>query len=176
MGQGRAGGRRMIPGRSGTVPALGLALCALLLTAGSASASTMVLQGRFACNDGGSLAGARVELLQIYTRRLPEIPPNVRVAVATHADANGGWGFRVSGSESNWRVRAVLVNGDVGVKDFGIPWHHYADTLRTQNDRPLADYGTQVVPGAECRLWRAFKAAADGFRADTGGGHPGGAV
>ncbi len=166
----------MIPGRSGTVPALGLALCVLLLTTGSASAATMVLQGRFACNDGGSLAGARVELLQIYTRRLPEIPPNVRVAVATHADANGGWGFRVSGGESNWRVRAVLVDADVGVKDFGIPWHHYADTLRTQNDRPLADYGTQVVPGAECRLWRAFKAAADGFRADTGGGHPGGAV
>jgi hypothetical protein len=97
------------------------ALCVPLIVTGSASAATMVLQGRFACNDGGSLAGVRVELLQIYTRHLPEIPPNVRVAVATHADGNGGWGFRVSGSESNWRVRAVLVNSDVGVKDFPIP-------------------------------------------------------
>jgi hypothetical protein len=174
MRHGRAGGSRLIPRRLGT--ALAPALCALLVTTGSASAATTVLQGRFACNDGGSLAGVRVELLQIYTRRLPEIPPNVRVAVATHADGNGGWGFRVSGGESNWRVRAVLVNADVGVKDFPIPWHHYADTLRTQNDRPLADYGTQVVPGSECRLWRAFKAAADGFRADTGGGHPAGGV
>jgi hypothetical protein len=156
--------------------ALALALCVALTLAGRANAAEMVLQGRFVCNDGRSLAGARVELLQIYSRLLPEVPPNVRVAVATHADANGGWRFRVSGSESNWRVRAVLVNADVGVKDFGTPWHHYADTLRTQNNRPLADYGTQVVPGAECRLWRAFKAAADGFRRDTGGGHPAGAI
>jgi len=156
--------------------ALALALGVLLIVTGSASASTMELKGRFACNDGGSLAGVRVELLQIYSRLLPEIPPNVRVARATHADGNGGWGFRVSGSKSNWRVRAVLTNADVGVKDFPTPWHHYADTLRTQNDRPLADYGTQVVPGAECRLWRAFKDAADGYRADTGGGHPGGKV
>lgn len=174
MRHGRAGGSRLIPRRLGT--ALATVLCLLLSSTGSASAATTVLQGRFACNDGGSLAGARVELLQIYTRRLPEIPPNVRVAVATHADDNGAWGFRVSGDESNWRVRAVLVNADVGVKDFGFPWHHYAETLRTQNDRPLADYGTQVVPGSECRLWRAFKAAADGFRADTGGGHPAGGV
>lgn len=156
--------------------ALSLSLCVALLVTGSASASTMELKGRFACNDGGSLAGVRVELLQIYSRHLPEIPPNVRVARATQADGNGGWGFRVSGSKSNWRVRAVLTNADVGVKDFPIPWHHYADTLRTQNDRPLADYGTQVVPGAECRLWRAFRDAADGYRADTGVGNPGGKV
>ena len=155
---------------------LGLAVCPLAVTAPSASAATMVLQGRFACNDGGSLAGVRVELLKIHSRLLPEIPPNVQVTVARHADANGGWGFRVSGGETNWRVRAVLVNSDVGVKDFGIPWHHYVDTLRTQNDRPLADYGTQIVPGAECRLWRAFKAAADGYRADTGAGHPAGTI
>ena len=155
MRHGRAGGSRLIPRRLGT--ALATVLCLLLSSTGSASAATTVLQGRFACNDGGSLAGARVELLQIYTRRLPEIPPNVRVAVATHADDNGAWGFRVSGDESNWRVRAVLVNADVGVKDFGFPWHHYAETLRTQNDRPLADYGTQVVPGAECRLWRGLQ-------------------
>jgi hypothetical protein len=166
------------PGRNPRIlgTTLGLALCLLAVTAASSSAATTVLQGRFACNDGASLAGVRVELLKIYSRLLPEIPPNVRVAVATHADANGGWGFRVSGGETNWRVRAVLVNSDVGVKDFGIPWHHYADTLRTQNDRPLADYGTQIVPGAECRLWRAFKAAADGYRADTGGGHPAGTI
>jgi hypothetical protein len=167
-------GNGVILRRFGT--AVALALCVLLITTGSANAATMVLQGRFVCSDGGSLAGARVELLQIYSRLLPEVPPNVRVAVATHADGNGGWRFRVSGSESNWRVRAVLVNSDVGVKDFGIPWHNYADTLRTQNNRPLADYGTQVVRGAECRLWRAFKAAADGYRRDTGGGHPAGAI
>ncbi len=174
MSHGSSRRSGLILGRFGT--ALGLALCVLLMVSGSASAATMVLQGRFACNDGMSLAGVRVELLQIHSRLLPEIPPNVQVARATHADSNGGWGFRVSGGESNWRVRAVLVNSDVGVKDFGFPWHHYADTLRTQNNRPLADYGTQVVPGAECRLWRAFKAAADGYRADTGGGHPGGAI
>lgn len=156
--------------------ALALMLATVLTVAPRASAATMVLKGRFACNDGGALADVRVELLQIYSRRLPEITPNVQVARAIRADANGGWGFRVSGSESNWRVRAVLVNGDVGVKDFGLPWHHYADTLRTQNNRPLADYGTQVVPGAECRLWRAFRDAADGYRRDTGGGHPGGPV
>lgn len=156
--------------------ALALALGVLLIVTGSASASTMRLQGRFACNDGGSLAGVRVELLKIHSRLGPEIPPNVEVEVATQADGNGGWGFRVSGAVTNWRVRAVLTNADVGVKDFPIPWHHYADTLRTQNDRPLADYGTQVIPGSECRLWRAFKDAADGYRADTGGGHPGGKV
>jgi hypothetical protein len=164
----------MLLRRLGT--AVALALSGLLLATGSAGAATMVLQGRFVCNDGGSLAGARVELLQIHSRLLPEIPPNVRVRLAIHADANGGWGFRVSGDETNWRVRAVLVNADVGVKDFAIPWHHYADTLRTQNNRPLADYGTQVVPGAECRLWRAFRDAADGFRADTGRGHPAGGI
>ena len=73
-------------------------------------------------------------------------------------------------------MRAVLVNNDVGVKDFPTTWHHYHDTLRTQNNRPLADYGTQVVPGAECRLWAAFKAAADNYRANTGTSNPAGKV
>jgi hypothetical protein len=136
----------------------------------------MTLKGRFTCNDGQPLANVRVELMHTKTRLLPEIWPNQTVAAAGRSGPNGEWEWRVRGGETNWRVRAVLVNNDVGVKDFPTTWHHYHDTLRTQNNRPLADYGTQVVPGAECRLWAAFKAAADNYRAATGTSNPAGTV
>jgi hypothetical protein len=136
----------------------------------------MTLKGRFTCNDGQPLAETRVELMHTKTRLLPEIWPNQTVAGAGRTGPNGEWEWRVRGGETNWRVRAVLVNNDVGVKNFPTTWHHYHDTLRTQNNRPLADYGTQVVPGAECRLWAAFKSAADGYRADTGTSNPAGKV
>ena len=142
----------------------------------SAEAVNASIKGRFTCNDGQPLANARVELMHTFSRLLPEVWPNQKVSVATRSGPNGEFAFRVTGGETNWRVRAVLVNNDVGVKDFPAPWHHYHDTLRTQNNRAVIDYGTQVVPGAECRLWRAFKAAADGYRADTGTSSPAGTV
>ena len=136
----------------------------------------MTLKGRFTCNDGTPLADMRVELMHTKTRLLPEIWPNQTVANAGRTGPNGEWQWGVRGGETNWRVRAVLVNNDVGVKNFPTTWHHYHDTLRTQNNRALADYGTQVVPGAECRLWAAFKAAADNYRANTGTSSPAGKV
>jgi hypothetical protein len=153
-----------------------IAVGAVALAPTSAGAVDMTLKGRFTCNDGQPLADMRVELMNTKTRLLPEIWPNQTVAAAGRTGPNGEWEWRVRGGESNWRVRAVLVNNDVGVKNFPTTWHHYHDTLRTQNNRPLADYGTQVVPGAECRLWAAFKAAADGYRADTGTSNPAGKV
>ncbi len=142
----------------------------------SAEAVNASIKGRFTCNDNQPLANVRVELMHTFSRLLPEVWPNQRVSVATRSGDNGEFAFRVTGGETNWRVRAVLVNNDVGVKDFPAPWHHYHDTLRTQNNRAVIDYGTQVVPGAECRLWRAFKSAADGYRADTGTSSPAGTV
>jgi CARDB len=153
-----------------------MALGALAVAPVSAEAADMTLKGRFTCNDGQPLAETRVELMHTKTRLLPEIWPNQTVAGAGRTGPNGEWEWRVRGGETNWRVRAVLVNNDVGVKNFPTTWHHYHDTLRTQNNRPLADYGTQVVPGAECRLWAAFKSAADGYRADTGTSNPAGKV
>ena len=158
----------------GVVAAIALGMFAA--ATGSAEAANSSIKGRFTCNDGQPLANVRVELMHTFSRLLPEVWPNQRVSVATRSGANGEFAFRVTGGETNWRVRAVLVNNDVGVKDFPAPWHHYHDTLRTQNKGPLIDYGTQVVPGAECRLWRAFKSAADGYRADTGTSSPAGTV
>jgi hypothetical protein len=158
----------------GAVAAIALGM--LAAAPGSAQAVDMVLKGRFTCNDGQPLADMRVELMHTKTRLLPEIWPNQTVSRAGRTGPNGEWEWRVTGGETNWRVRAVLVNNDVGVKNFPTTWHHYHDTLRTQNNRPLADYGTQVVPGAECRLWAAFKSAADGYRADTGTSSPAGKV
>lgn len=160
--------------RLGTLVAAGF--CALAVVPASADAVDMTLKGRFTCNDGQPLADMRVELMRTRSRVLPEIWPNQTVEAAGRTGPNGEWEWQVSGGETNWRVRAVLVNNDVGVTDFPATWHHFSDTLRTQNDRPLADYGTQVVPGAECRLWRAFKSAADGYRADTGSSSPAGKV
>ena len=153
-----------------------IAIAVLAIAPVSAEAVDMTLRGRFTCNDGQPLADMRVELMRTRTRLLPEIWPNQTVQAAGRTGPNGEWEWRVTGGETNWRVRAVLVNNDVGVKNFPTTWHHYHDTLRTQNNRPLADYGTQVVPGAECRLWAAFKAAADGYRADTGTSSPAGKV
>jgi hypothetical protein len=153
-----------------------IAMGMLAIAPVSAEAVDMTLRGRFTCNDGQPLADMRVELMRTRTRLLPEIWPNQTVQAAGRTGPDGQWEWRVTGGETNWRVRAVLVNNDVGVKNFPTTWHHYHDTLRTQNNRPLADYGTQVVPGAECRLWAAFKAAADSYRADTGTSSPAGKV
>lgn len=160
--------------RFGAMAAIAIAVLAIAPV--SAQAVDMTLRGRFTCNDGQPLADMRVELMRTRTRLLPEIWPNQTVQAAGRTGPNGEWEWRVTGGETNWRVRAVLVNNDVGVKNFPTTWHHYHDTLRTQNNRPLADYGTQVVPGAECRLWAAFKSAADGYRADTGTSSPAGKV
>jgi hypothetical protein len=148
----------------------------LMILAATAQGATTDFRGRFVCSDGQPLAGARVEFWQVHSRNLPQIWPNAVQRVAIHADANGAWAFRVTGGESNWFIRSVLVSSEVGVKDFPLTWNHFVDTLRSQNDRPVHDYGTQQVPGAQCRLWRAFQQAAVDFAKDTGTGHPAGAI
>ena len=99
-----------------------IALGIVAAVPGSALAADMTLKGRFTCNDGQPLADMRVELMHTKTRLLPEIWPNQTVSVAAgRTGPNGEWEWRVRGGETNWRVRAVLVNNDVGVKDFRTP-------------------------------------------------------
>lgn len=157
------------------VVVLALILSSLAMSA-TASAATTDYRGRFVCDDGRPLAGVRVEVFNVFSRQLPHIWPNARMKVAFRADDNGAWAFRVSGGETNWFIRAVLVGAGGGVKNFPLTWHHYADTLRSQNNRPEHNYGTQTVPGRQCKLWRAFQEAANDFAADTGTPNPAGPI
>ena len=129
-----------------------IAIAMLAIAPVSAEAADMTLRGRFTCNDGQPLADMRVELMRTRSRLLPEIWPNQTVESAGRTGPNGEWEWRVRGGETNWRVRAVLVNNDVGVKDFPTTWHHYHDTLRTQNNRrwPTTGPRSSQAPNAAC--------------------------
>lgn len=151
-----------------------VALATLALAGAPASyGATTEIRGAFACGaDGRPLAGARVELWQMHERWLPKVWPNIALRSTVRANADGGWGFRVSGGESNWFVRVVLVGEHTAVRDFPWPWNWFADTLRSQNDRPLRDYGTQTVPGYQCAVWNGFNDAGVEYRQQVGAPPP----
>ena len=86
--------------------------------------------------------------------------------------ATAAWAFRISGDESNWFLRVVLVGQDAAVHDFPWPWDWFADTLRSQNDVPLHDYGTQGVSGYQCVLWNALSDAGREYREQVGSPPP----
>jgi hypothetical protein len=156
-----------------------LAAAVLLGLAGTpvvAQAETTVYRGAFACADGKPLAGARVELWQQHVRWLPRLPPNYVLRNVTRADDNGAWGFTVRGDETNWVVRVVLVGEDAAIQDWPWPWNFFAETLRSQNDRPLRDYGTQAISGYQCDLYTAFTAAGREYRSSVGSAPPQGAT
>ncbi len=174
----RSRGARISPRRFlGLTSALAAAV--LLGLAGTpvvAQAETTVYRGAFACADGKPLAGARVELWQQHVRWLPRLPPNYVLRNVTRADDNGAWGFTVRGDETNWVVRVVLVGEDAAIQDWPWPWNFFAETLRSQNDRPLRDYGTQAIPGYQCDLYTAFTAAGREYRTSVGSAPPQGAT
>ena len=144
------------------------AFLSALALAPVARGDTTDYRGAFKCSDGRPLAGARVELWQQRVRWLPKVPPNIVMRGATRADANGAWGFRVTGGETNWFLRVVMVGEDAQVRDFPWPWNWYAETLRSQNDPPVRDYGTQLVSGYQCGVWNGFSDAGSEFRAQVG--------
>ena len=152
-------------------PAFIAALVAALALVASRGATT-AYRGAFQCTDGRPLAGARVELWQQEVRWLPQVWPNIRLRNVQRADVNGGWGFRISGDESNWFVRVVLVGEDAALRDFPWPWDWYADTLRSQNDRRLRDYGTQRVSGYQCGVWNGISEAGRDYRQQAGSAPP----
>ena len=133
-----------------------------------AAAATTSFRGSFRCSDGQPLEGVRVELWQHEFTSLPKLPPNATQRNATTTDAAGGWGFRVSGRETNWFLRVVLSSEDAEVRDWLWHWNWFADTAPNQNDKPLQDYGVQTVPSYRCALWRAFRDASREYRAATG--------
>ncbi len=143
-----------------------------LAGAPAALADTTQYRGAFKCADGRPLAGARVELWQQHVRWLPKIPPNIVMRNAARANADGAWSFRISGDETNWFLRLVLVGQDAEVHDFPWPWNWYAETLRSQNDRPVRDYGTQLVSGYQCGVWNGFSDAGREFREQVGRNPP----
>jgi hypothetical protein len=153
-----------------------LAIGVLLLSLAGAPASyaaTTVYRGAFKCaSDRKPLARARIELWQTHVRWLPEVPPNFRHRNTTRADENGAWGFTVSGDESNWRIRLVLVGEHARVQDWPWPWNWFTHTLRSQNNVPLRDYGTQVVSGYQCDLYTGFSQAARDYHAEVGSPPP----
>ncbi len=153
--------------RAATVAAAAVGILALA-PAPAAQADTTQYRGAFRCADGRPLAGARVELWQQHVRWLPKVPPNIVLRNAARADANGAWSFRISGDETNWFLRLVLVGQDAEVHDFPWPWNWYAETLRSQNDQPVRDYGTQLVSGYQCGVWNGFSDAGREFREQTG--------
>lgn len=143
----------------------------------SAAVSSTVFQGSFVCGSGGApLAGARVELWEIWGTWLPKVAPNAQLRHVVQADSNGGWGFRVTGGETNWFVRVVLTSAQAEVSNFLVPWSFFADTDPNQNDVPLHDYGRQAVPGLECPLWTQMRDAALGYESDVGRRAPFGEV
>jgi hypothetical protein len=155
--------------------ALAATLAALWAGAAEAGAVT-TFQGAFACSDGQALAGARVELWRQQFTWLPKVPPNARQVGATTADGNGGFAFRVAGSESNFFVRVVLSSEHAEVRDWLTPWNWFADTAPNQNDVPVQDYRRQIVPGYQCRLWREFQRASRDFVSATGSRAPFGEI
>ena len=151
-----------------------VAMAALALASAPASyGATTVYRGAFKCgSDGQPLAGARIELWQTHARWLPEVPPNFRHRNTTRADEDGAWGFTVSGGESNWRIRLVLVGEHARIQDWPWPWNWFTHTLRSQNNVPLRDYGTQVVSGYQCGLYTGFSQAGRDYQNDVGSPPP----
>jgi hypothetical protein len=141
-------------------------------SAPASHAATTLYRGAFHCSDGRPLAGVRVELWQQHVRWLPKVPPNIELRNVARADDNGGWAFRVSGDETNWFLRVVLVGEHAAVRDFPWPWNWFSETLRSQNDRPLRDYGTQVVAGYGCAVWNGFSDAGREYREQVGAAPP----
>lgn len=139
----------------------------------AAAAGSTVFQGAFVCSAGGApLAGARVELWEQWDTWLPKLAPNAHLRHVVTADANGGWGFRVTGGETNWFIRVVLTSAQAEVSDFLVPWNYFADTAPNQNDVAVHDYGTQAVRGLECPLWTRMHAAGLGYERDVGARAP----
>ncbi len=151
-----------------------VAVAAIALASAPASyGATTAYRGAFKCaSDGQPLAGARVELWQTHVRWLPEVPPNFRHRNTMRANENGAWGFTVGGDESNWRIRLVLVGEHARVQDWPWPWNWFTDTLRSQNNVPLRDFGTQVVSGYQCGLYTGFSQAGREYQRDVGSPPP----
>jgi hypothetical protein len=145
---------------------------AMLAAAPSSYGANTLYKGAFKCSDGRVMAGVRVELWQTHKRWLPEIWPNFVHRNTTRSDANGAWAFRISGDESNWRIRVVLVGEHAAVKDFPWNWNWYTHTLRSQNNVPVRDYGTQVVSGYQCAVWNGFSEAGREYQATLGSAPP----
>lgn len=141
----------------------------LLASAAPSYAATTTYRGAFKCgSDQKPLAGARIELWQTHKRWLPEVPPNFEHRNTTRANEDGAWGFRVSGDETNWRIRVVLVGERARIQDWPWPWNWYTHTLRSQNNAPLRDYGTQVVSGYQCGLYTGFDEASREYQQEVG--------
>jgi hypothetical protein len=157
-------------GAAALLPLLAVAIVTAALAGAPPSyARTTDYRGAFKCrSDGQVLKGARIELWQTHKRWLPEVPPNFVHRNTTRADENGAWAFRVSGGESNWRIRLVLVGPYARVQDWPFPWNWYTHTLRSQNNTPLRDYGMQVVDGYQCGLYTGMDAAGKDYQAETG--------
>jgi hypothetical protein len=173
MGVGRTMRRRMPERLSGVVVVAAATAAVAVAGAPVAGAATTQYRGAFKCDaDGRPLAGARVELWEQHLRWLPKLPPNIRLRNVTRANGDGAWAFRISGDESNWFLRVVLVGQDAAVHDFPWPWDWFADTLRSQNDVPLHDYGTQGVAGYQCVLWNALSDAGRDYREQVGSAPP----
>lgn len=152
---------------------LTVALSSLQPPAPAVASGTTTFRGAFSCSaDGQPLAGARVELWEIWSTDLPKLWPNARLRSAVQADVNGGWGFRVSGDETNWFVRVVLTSENAEVGDWLVPWSWFADTAPNQNDVALHDYGVKAVPGEQCALWNALQSAHQRYRNATGSRAP----
>src|SRR5688572_17299898 len=155
-------------------------LCAILLASAAPAAADTTFRGQWLCNwqvngDYLPLSGARVELLTPYVD-LDEydIPGNFRVVGVTHTDDGGNWSFTFPSDEDgdDYWVR-VLTNGNgVRMHDFLIPWPHFVDSDRTQNDVPFRDYGRIVIHTYRCEVFAGLQRAYDDYVATTGGRPP----
>jgi hypothetical protein len=142
-----------------SVVALVAVLLPVLSTPAQAAGGTTFV-GAFWCGrDQQPMANVRIELWEIWSTSLPKVWPNAKLRHVVHANANGGWGFRVQGDETNWFVRAVFSSAEAEVGQWIWPWNDFADTASNQNDVPLHDYGVQVVQGDQCALWNAMRDA-----------------
>lgn len=161
---------KQIRARATTVATAIATLALVTLASGpAAEAGTTVYRGAFTCeSDGRPLVGARIEMWETLKRWLPEVPPNFVRRATTRADDHGAWGFTVRGGESNWRIRVVLDGPYAGIRDWPFPWSWYTHTLRSQNNVPVRDYGTQAVAGYQCGIYTGLDEAGREYQAQVG--------
>jgi hypothetical protein len=141
---------------------LAIALAAIAPGASRAFGTT-TYKGRFVCDYGGkqvSLAWARVRLIPLGRETIYGDPYFDTYVPPAVAGTDGEWSFSVAqDSNESYEIEIGLTGAGVTVEDYfarqPVSWR----TDSNYNDRPVHDYGTQVVPTAACGVWAALRDA-----------------
>jgi len=142
----------------------------------SRTAATTTFKGRFVCDYGGRqvpLTWAQVQLVALGRETIYGDPYFHTTASPAVAGTDGEWSFTVpQDANESYRIQIAFTGAGVTVEDYPAHTPVSWETDSNYNDRPVQDYGTQVVPTAACGVWAALKDARRDYIRLLGGPPP----